>query len=248
MIIVKIGGGASINLPAIVADLSTIQDSFIIVHGGNALRDELAVSLGYQKQTLTSVSGHTSVFTDQKGLDIMLMAYAGLQNKRIVELCQKNGINAVGLTGLDGRLVQGRRNVGIRVRENGKTKVKHDYSGKPSQTNDLLFRILLENKFVPVVTVPILDEENNAINSENDDIVALIHRRLHAEKIIHLIEAPGLMRDPKDPTTTIETLTLQELSSEELNINGRMKRKLYAIKKILEHPPAHVVISDGRTE
>ena len=135
MIIVKIGGGSRINVKGIVVDLATLDEGFIIVHGANALRDKLAEDLGQPKQVLTSVKGYTSVYSDEKLIDVMMMAYAGLRNKRIVELCQQNGINAVGLTGLDGKTVLGRRNKGIRVYQNQKQKIIRDFSGKPQSIN-----------------------------------------------------------------------------------------------------------------
>jgi acetylglutamate/LysW-gamma-L-alpha-aminoadipate kinase len=110
MIIVKIGGGKEINIKGIIADLAGIDEPYVIVHGANALRDKLAEDLGQPKQVLTSVKGYSSVYSDEKLLDVMMMAYAGLRNKRIVELCQQHGINAVGFSGLDGKMVQGKRN------------------------------------------------------------------------------------------------------------------------------------------
>ena len=135
MMLIKIGGGEHINLEATIADLATLEQPFIIVHGANVLRDQLAQRLDIEKTVLTSVSGYSSVFSDQAALDVIMMSYSGLRNKQIVELCQRSGINAVGLTGLDGRLVQGERNKGIRVRENGKTMIKRDLSGKPRSIN-----------------------------------------------------------------------------------------------------------------
>ena len=79
MIIVKIGGGDGINISGIIEDLSGLDDQYIIVHGANALRDKLAEDLGQPKQVLTSVKGYTSVYSDEKLLDVMMMAYAGLQ-------------------------------------------------------------------------------------------------------------------------------------------------------------------------
>lgn len=99
MYIIKIGGGASINIEGIIEDLAVIEKPFIIVHGANALRDEIAKKLGMEKQVLTSVSGYSSVFSDEDAINAILMSYAGLRNKRIVESCQKLGINAVGLSG-----------------------------------------------------------------------------------------------------------------------------------------------------
>ena len=105
MMLIKIGGGESIDLEATIADLATLEQPFMVVHGVNVLRDQLAQRLGIEKTVLTSVSGYNSVFSDQPALDVIMMSYSGLRNKQIVELCQRSGINAVGLTGLDGRLV-----------------------------------------------------------------------------------------------------------------------------------------------
>ncbi len=135
MVIVKIGGGDSLNLPGIIADLAELDEPVVMIHGANALRDRIAERMGHEKRVLTSVSGYSSVFSDQDALDVILMAYSGLRNKRIVELCQQHGINAVGLTGLDGRVIQGRRNKGIRVREGGRNLIKRDLSGKPREIN-----------------------------------------------------------------------------------------------------------------
>ena len=110
MIIVKIGGGKGINIKGVVQDLSGLEGPVIIVQGANAVRDEIAATLGYPTKTVTSASGYASVLSDAKAIDIIMMAYAGIQNKRLVELCQQHGINAVGLSGIDGRVVQGTRN------------------------------------------------------------------------------------------------------------------------------------------
>ncbi|MBW1944349.1 MAG: acetylglutamate kinase, partial [Deltaproteobacteria bacterium] len=174
MIIVKIGGGKGINISGIVKDLAELKEKFIIVHGANALRDKLCEDLGQPKQVLTSVKGYTSVYSDEKLLDVMMMAYAGLRNKRIVESCHQYGINAVGLTGLDGKLVRGRRNKGIRVYQDGKLRIVRDFSGKPEEVNKPLLELLLENGYVPVLTVPIIDEQDAAINTENDDVVRVL--------------------------------------------------------------------------
>ena len=113
MIIVKVGGGEALNIEGVIKDLSQLEEDFIIVHGANALRDQMLIELGIEKKVVTSVSGYSSVFSDEKALDVMMMAYAGVKNKRMVEMCQQNGINAIGLSGLDGKMIQGKRNNGI---------------------------------------------------------------------------------------------------------------------------------------
>ena len=248
MVIVKIGGGSRINLKGIAVDLATLDEGFMIVHGANALRDKLAEDLGQPKQALTSVKGYTSVYSDEKLIDVMMMAYAGLRNKRIVELCQQYGINAVGLTGLDGRTVLGQRNKGIRVYENQKQKIIRDFSGKPQSINKGLLTLLMENGYVPVITVPIIDEQNCAINTENDDVVRVLQAALKADTIINLIEAPGFLQDPEDEGSLIPFITATDLESREAQADGRMKRKMMAIRKLFEHRVSRVIIADGRSE
>lgn len=248
MIIVKIGGGENINVKGIIADLENINDSFIIVHGANAIRNKLAGDLRNPIKTITSVSGYSSVFSDKNLINLMMMAYSGVRNKRIVEMCHQHNINAVGLSGIDGKAIQGERNKGIKVNENGKLRILRDFSGKPRKINTGLLRLLLDNGYVPVLCVPIIDENNFAINSENDDIINLLEQEFHAEKIIQLIEAPGFLEDKDNPDSLVRKIPSNELIIREKKVNGRMKRKILALRKLFENGAGMVMISDGRTE
>ena len=246
MLLIKIGGGESINLEAIIDDLAKQEQPFIIVHGANVLRDQLAKKMGMEKTILTSASGYSSVFSDQDAIDVIMMSYAGLRNKRIVELCQQRNINAVGLTGLDGRLVQGERNKGIRVRENGKTLIKRDFSGKPRSINSELLQLLLDNGYCPVLTIPIVDENGFAINSENDDIITQLASALEIETVIQLIEAPGFLHDAEDESSLVERMSVAELNTREAQVEGRIKRKLLALTRLCDGGKTRVIITDGR--
>lgn len=248
MLLIKIGGGKEINLEGIISDLAALQEKFIIVHGANALRDELAEKLGYRKKIVTSLSGYDSVLSSEETIDLMMMAYAGLKNKRIVELCQQKGINAVGLSGVDGKVIEGKRNNGIKVREGGKTLLLRDFSGKPKAINKQLLDLLLENGYTPVLCVPLIDENNFAINSENDDVVALLQNEFKAEKIISLIEAPGFLLDKNNPSSLVTNMSKAELETMEQKVDGRMKRKILALKKLFATANTIVILSDGRTE
>jgi len=248
MIIIKIGGGRDVNLKGVVQDLATLTERFIIVHGANAVRDEIAAKMGFPTRSVTSVSGYASVLSDEKAIDAIMMGYAGIQNKRLVELCQQRGINAVGLSGIDGKLVQGARNKGIRVRQNEKTIMMRDFSGKPKQINQELLALLLDHGYVPVICIPIIDENNCAINSENDDIVAVLQESLHADTVVQLIEAPGFMDDINDDRSLVPAISRAELDAREAQVEGRMKRKMLALKKLMENGAARVIISDGRVE
>jgi acetylglutamate/LysW-gamma-L-alpha-aminoadipate kinase len=248
MIIVKIGGGKEINLKGIVQDLAALPEPFMVVHGANAVRDEIAAKMGFPTQSVTSVSGYSSVLSDANAIDAIMMGYAGIQNKRLVELCQQHGINAVGLSGLDGKLIQGVRNKGIRVRQNEKTLVLRDLSGKPKAVNTELLRLLLDHGYTPLICIPIIDETNSAINSENDDIVGLLQETLRADTVIQLIEAPGFMEDIHDQTSLVKEISKTELSDREAQVQGRMKRKMLALRRLMESGAGKVIISDGRVE
>ncbi len=248
MLLIKIGGGAAVNLEGITEDLAGIGKPFVVIHGANALRDELGERLGIRKQVLTSVSGYDSVYSDAEAVDLILMAYAGLRNKRIVELFQRRGVNAIGLTGLDGALVRGRRNPGIRVREGGKTLIRRDLSGKPAGVNAGLLRQLLDHGMAPVLTIPIVDERGFAINSENDDILVALNAELHAELVVQLIEAPGFLELPDDPGSLVPRMSRTEIERREAAVSGRMKRKMLALSRLVRDGSTRVVIADGRVE
>ncbi len=246
MVLVKIGGGASINLEGAAADIAALTEAVIVVHGANALRDRLAMQLGLEKRVVTSVSGYASVFSDEAAIDLLMMAYGGLQNKRLVEQLQRHGRNAIGLTGLDGRAVTGTRNKGIRVREADRTVIVRDFSGRPRAVNEPLLRLLLDNGFTPVLTVPLLDEQGAAINSENDEVVALLQATFAASHVIELIEAPGLLRSPGDPASVIRSLDAVELAGLEHEASGRFKRKLLALRRLFDSTAPTVILADGR--
>ena len=248
MYIVKVGGGESVNLAGVADDLADIGVPCIVVLGANAVRDGLAARLGSSTRTLTSVSGYISVFSDETAIDVIMMAYSGLRSKRFVELCQRRGVNAVGLSGIDARVVEGRRNRGIRVREGGKTLIRRDFSGKPRAANAALLRTLLDGGYTPVLTIPIADENGFAINSENDDIVNVLQAALGAERIVQLIEAPGFLDDAGDPRSVVASMSRAELERREAQVEGRMKRKMLALRRLFESGAAEVVIGDGRVE
>lgn len=248
MNIIKVGGGDAINLPGIAADLAELGEPAVIVHGANALRDQLAERLGAPKQVLTSVSGYSSVHSDDRALDMIMLAYAGLRNTQLVELCQRSGVDAIGLTGLDGRLIRGRRNQGVRVRRGGKTFIVRDRSGKPAGVNGALLRTLLRDGYTPVISIPILDEHGTAINSENDDIVVALHAELRARRVFQLIEAPGFLARADDETSVVSELDAAALDRFESQAAGRIRRKLRALKELIALGGAQVILCDGRAE
>lgn len=242
------GGGSAINLPGIAADLAELAEPAVVVHGANALRDDLAERLGAPKRMLTSVSGYSSVYSDDHALDMIMLAYAGLRNTQLVECCQRAGVDAVGLTGLDGRLIQGRRNKGIRVRRDGRTVIERDRSGKPVAINGALLRTLLDGGYTPVISIPIADQAGIAINSENDDIVVALQVELRARRVVQLIEAPGFLERAGDERSVLRELDGAALDRFEAQADGRIKRKLRALKELIALDEVEVILCDGRTD
>ncbi|MCE7733574.1 MAG: acetylglutamate kinase [Candidatus Heimdallarchaeota archaeon] len=245
MILIKIGGGESINIEAIAEDVAELQDQVIIVHGANYYRDQLLNDLGIQKEIFTSVNGFSSVNSTPEILDSMMMTYSGLRNKRIVEIFQQKGINAIGLSGIDGRLIQGTRNKGIRVIENGKKKLKRDLSGKAKSVNLQLLTMLIQNGYTPILTMPILDESGTAINSENDDVLSLLARDFQPITVHMLIEEIGFL--DIESGKKIDNVKLDQLDNLIQNSDGRIQRKLNAIKKMIMQGNSSIILSDGRT-
>jgi len=248
VLLLKVGGGASINLEGIARDLAGLDESVIVVHGANACRDDLAARLGKPVRTVTSVSGVSSVLTDDDAVEVLTMAYAGLVNKRFVHLCQQNGVNAIGLTGLDGALVRGRRNPGIRARENGKKRLVRDHSGKPESINTRLLQWLVAEGYTPLLTVPILDEEGRPVSTENDSIVALLQVNLRVPRVVQLLEAPGLLEDRDDPTSVVTELRISELTERSGSARGRFQRKLMALATMAANGCEEIILADGRSE
>jgi acetylglutamate/LysW-gamma-L-alpha-aminoadipate kinase len=245
MILIKIGGGGSINIEAIAEDVSKLKDQVIIIHGANYYRDQLLHDLGIRKEIFTSVNGFSSVNSTPEILDSMMMTYSGLRNKRIVEIFQQKGINAIGLSGIDGGLIRGTRNKGIRVIENGKKKLKRDLSGKAKSINLPLLTMLIQNGYTPILTMPILDESGTAINSENDDVLSLLVRDLQPTIVHMLIEEIGFL--DIESGKKIDNVKLEQLDNLIQNSDGRIQRKLNAIKKMIMQGNSSIIMSDGRT-
>ena len=248
MLVVKLGGGA-LDLEAVARDLATLDRPVVVLHGANKLRDEMAEALGRPPRVVESVSGYTSVLSDDDAIDVLMAAYAGVRNKRLVEALRKAGVNALGLTGLDGGLVRGERNRGIRTVQNGRKLLLRDNSGKPRSVDGALLQDLLGKGYTPVLTVPIAGEDGAALNTENDDVLALVAAELRATDVVSLIEAPGLLADRHDPSTLVARLEPEELAAWEDRVEGRMRRKIRALRSLFELAPGcRVVLADGRAE
>jgi acetylornithine/LysW-gamma-L-lysine aminotransferase len=250
MLLVKMGGG-DFDTDAIAEDLASLGRPFVLLHGANKLRDKLATDLGRPPQVVESISGYTSVLSDADAIDVLLAAYAGIRNKRIVESLRRQGVNAIGLSGLDGGLVEGIQNQGIRVRREGRKMLLRDQSGKPHKVNGSLLRSLLDEGYTPVLTVPIAGEDGAALNTENDEVLALLAAEVAATDVVSLIEEVGLLADRDDPSSLVTEVDVEELEAWESRVSGRMRRKIRALRSLFDRADADgplFRLSDGRVE
>ena len=252
MIVVKVGGSEGIDLDAVCRDVAALikeGQELVLVHGGSHETNIVAEKLGHPPRFVTSVSGYISRFTDRKTLEIFEMVYCGKVNKAIVERLQGLGVNAVGLSGLDGRLLEGRRKEAIRIREGGKRRVLHgDYTGTVERVNVKLLRLLLDNGYLPVVTPPAISYQSEGINVDGDRAAAAIAKALGATDLVILSNVPGLLRNFPDETTLISRIERTQAREALAFAEGRMKRKVLEAIEALEAGVGRVIFADGRIE
>lgn len=250
MIVVKVGGSEGIDLDSVCADVaSLVQEGqkLILVHGGSHQTNEVAEKLGHPPRFVTSPSGYTSRRTDRRTLEIFEMVYCGQINKGIVEQLQQHGVNAVGLSGIDGRIWEGPRKKAIRVVQDGKTLVlRDDYTGIVERVNTGLLQTLLDAGYLPVLTPPAISYEGEAINVDGDRAAGATAIAFGAETLLLLSNVPGLLRDYPDESTLIHRITCDEIEAAAEHAEGRMRMKILGAREALEGGVGRVILGDAR--
>ena len=250
MIVVKVGGSLGIDYDALcddVVDLWKAGQKLVLVHGGSAETNRVAEVLGHPPKFVTSPSGYTSRFTDRETLEIFEMVYCGKMNKGIVERLQRRGVNAVGLSGLDGRTFEGNHKDSVRSVENGKTKIlRGDHTGTVERVNVGLLELLLSNHYLPVLSPPGISFEGVAINVDGDRAAAALAVALKAETLLLLSNVPGLLRDFPDESTLIETIPAEDVENFVMFAEGRMKKKVLGAAEAIAGGVGTVVFGDAR--
>ena len=253
MLVVKVGGAEGVDLDAVCEDLAALAAQgveWVLVHGGSAETNRVAEQLGHPPQFVTSVSGYTSRRTDRRTLEIFEMVYCGKTNKGIVERLQRRGVNAVGLSGLDGRLLEGRRKDAIKVVDPASGKrlvIRDDYTGTVERVNADLLRLLLGAGYRPVITPPAISTDSDGINVDGDRAAAAVAAALGAETLIILSDVPGLLERFPDPESLIRELPRARIAeAQERWAAGRMKTKLLGAGEALAGGVKRVVLGDSR--
>jgi [amino group carrier protein]-L-2-aminoadipate 6-kinase len=249
MLVIKLGGSAGIDIDRFLVDLSRFDRPYILVHGANVELDGLMRRLGVEPRLVTSSTGQVSRYTDQAAMDLFLMAYCGKVNKRIVEGLQRLGVNAVGLSALDGAIARGRRKPRIRVVEGEKTRVLDgDYAGSIEEIDTRLIVLLLQNGYIPVLTPPAVSHDGEAINVDGDKLAAELAIALHAEALLIFSNTPGLLENLDDRASTVPEIALERLDDFVALAAGRMKKKVMAAADAVRRGVGEVILADANQD
>ncbi len=251
MIVIKAGGGEGIHYESVcdeVAELHRGGQPLILVHGGSHLTNQLAMALEHPPRFVTSPTGFTSRFTDRRTMDIFMMAYCGFSNKTIVEGLQRRSINALGLSGIDGRIWTGLQKAAIRIVENGRQQIlRGNLTGTVESVNCSLLNQLLDAGLLPVITPPAMTREGLAINVDGDRAAAITAAQMGAAQLVILSNVPGVLRDIGQPDSLIREIRRDQLDSVLAEFaQGRMKIKLLAAGSAIDAGLQRVIIADAR--
>ena len=251
-IVIKIGGGEGIDPAAAAPEIAALVragERVVLVHGGSHETNVLAEALGHPAQTITSPGGRVSRRTDRRTMEIFQMAYCGKVNKGVVESLRAEGVDAVGLSGLDAGIWVGERKGAIRSIEDGRTVIiRDDLSGRVQQVNADFLNLLLDSGRVPVLTPPAGTPEGVAINVDADRAAAATAGALGASELLLLSNVPGVLADPGDPGSLIEDVDAGDLSRAHDAAGGRMKNKVMAAEEALVAGVERVVIGSAGGE
>ncbi len=246
LIVVKVGGSILREVPVeLVSDIKNVlsENQLVLVHGGGKGVTEIASKLGKEQKFVFSPTGFRSRYTDKETMEIFTMVMAGKINKKLVSALQRQEIPVVGLSGLDGFLVRAKRKKRIViVDERGRKRViDGGYTGKVSEVNASLLKLLLENGYVPLVSPVAVSEEFEPLNVDADRTAANIAGALKADKLVLLTDVEGLSLDGE----LVPKLVVSEVEEALPKIGGGMITKVYAAMEAIEQGVGEVVISSG---
>ena len=237
-IVVKYGGNAMIDdtLKAQVMEdvvlLALIGVKVVLVHGGGPEINGLMEKLGKKPEFVDGLR-----VTDAETMDIVQMVLAGKVNKTLVNLLENKGGRAVGLSGMDGRLIEA-------VQKDPRL----GFVGEVVKIHPAPITDLLEKGYIPVVSTIGCDRAGNAYNINGDTAAAYIAGSLGAERMLLMTDIAGILRDKNDPASLIPEITVDEAAHlrEQGVISGGMIPKVDCCVKAINAGVKRVVIMDGR--
>ena len=238
VVVVKYGGNAMINeqlKEQVMEDivlLWLIGVKIVLVHGGGPEINELMERLGKKAVFVDGLR-----VTDKETVDIVQMVLAGKVNKTLVNLLEAKGGKAMGISGMDGRLIE--------------AKMKDERLGYVGEITKIHIRPvedLLEKGYIPVISTVGCDRQGNTYNINGDTAAAHIAGALAAERLIMMTDIAGVLRDKNDPATLIPEISLTDAEKlkEEGVIAGGMIPKVECCVEAICEGVKNVVIMDGR--
>lgn len=234
------------NLMSLAEELALMHQVGIrlcVVHGGGKQLTELAAQMGVEQ---TIIDGRR--VTDDATLDMAKMMFAGKINTDILAALHQRGVEAVGLSGVDGNIVLAERRPPKEImnRETGvSSSVDFGHVGDIVRINDRLLQVLLDHDYMPVVSSLGADAEGRVFNINADTIAAEIAVRLKAEKLIMLSDVDGIYLRPGEQAAKLSRLTTDEVLElvQSGAATGGMIPKLQSITEILKRGvgSAHII-------
>ncbi len=237
-VVIKYGGNAMINeelKQQVMEDivlLHLIGVKVVLVHGGGPEITDMLGKIGKE-----SVFCDGLRVTDKETAEVVQMVLAGKINKSLVNLLEMRGGKAMGISGLDGRLIM--------------AKVKDErlgFVGQITEVNVEPILDLLKHHYIPVVSTVACDKKGNVYNINADTAAAFIAGELEAECLISMTDIAGILRDKDDPTTLIPKITTKQAESLFLDgtISGGMIPKVECCLEAIKKGVKKVFIMDGR--
>ncbi|MFB6131751.1 MAG: acetylglutamate/acetylaminoadipate kinase [Salinigranum sp.] len=251
-VVVKIGGARAVNPAGALGDVADLADEgeeVVVVHGGSTAVDETLERLGIDPTYVETPGGVVGRFTDEETMEVFTMVMAGKLNTDLVAGLREAGVDAVGLSGVDGGLLTGPRKSAVRVIENGKKKIKRgDHSGKITDVNAGLLETLLADGYTPVTGPPMLADDGVPVNADADRAAAAVAGALGATLVV-LTDVEGVYEDPDDPSTLIESVeTAAEMDALREAAEGFMTKKVMAATEALSGGATEVVVADANAD
>lgn len=249
MITIKIGGSVVDNLhPTTITDIKKVaeKEGLILVHGGGKEVTKVCEQLGKEPKFVTSPSGIKSRYTDKETAEIFTMVMSGRINKTIVQMLQKNGINAIGLSGVDAKVIEAdRKKKLLIVNEKGrKQAIDGGYTGKIREVNSAFIKSLLEQGLTPVISPIAISEESEFLNVDGDRAAAYVAGKVGSDKVLFITNVDGLLIDDK----VVPKLTLAEAKEIRPKIGPGMEKKILASTEALDMGVKTALIANGQKE
>ncbi len=247
MIVIKIGGSVVDGLhESTIKDLKTVinHDEVILVHGGGKEVTSIAENLGKEQKFVVSPGGIRSRYTDRETVQIYTMVMSGKINKEIVIMLQKDGINAVGLAGIDGAIIKAERKKKLIIIDERGRKVVIDggYTGKINAVNVSLLNTITTGGYVPIISPVALSEEFDPLNVDGDRAAAYIAGSVKAYSVIFLTNVIGLMIDKK----LVTRITISEAKEMLPKIGFGMEKKVLACTEAVSMGVKEAIIVSGQ--